>query len=97
MAQGLLKVFQTVRLRIPSKPATKGTLDSLIEDRDREVRITVADRLPPERLERLVADPDYDLSTNNMFQEPWIPKIKSGSYTHFQLFDLRKENEHDHH
>jgi arylsulfatase A len=36
----------------------------------------------------LVADPDYELSTNNMFQEAWIPKVKSGGYKNFQLFDL---------
>lgn len=36
----------------------------------------------------LVADPDYELSTSNMFQESWIPKIKAGSYTNFQLFNL---------
>ena len=36
----------------------------------------------------LVADPDYELSTNNMFQEAWIPKVKSGGYRNFQLFDL---------
>lgn len=36
----------------------------------------------------LVANPDYELSTNNLFQEAWIPQIKSGGYTNFQLFDL---------
>lgn len=39
----------------------------------------------------LVAFPDYELSTNNMFQESWIPKIKSGKYTGFQLFDLASD------
>lgn len=39
----------------------------------------------------LVANPDYELSTSNMFQEAWIPKIKSGTYTDFQLFDLEKD------
>ena len=39
----------------------------------------------------LVADPDYDLSTNNMFQEAWIPVIKKGSYTNFQLYDLEAD------
>jgi len=39
----------------------------------------------------LVADPDYELSTSNMFREAWIPKIKSGSYTRFRLFDLSKD------
>lgn len=37
----------------------------------------------------LVADPDYELSTNNMFQEFWIPKVKRGGYRNFQLFDLQ--------
>lgn len=39
----------------------------------------------------LVADPDYELSTNNMFQEAWIPKVKSGGYRNFQLFDLAND------
>jgi len=39
----------------------------------------------------LVADPDYELSTNNMFQEAWIPKIKRGGYTNFRLFDLASD------
>ena len=39
----------------------------------------------------LVADPDYELSRNNMFQEAWIPKIKSGGYTNFRLYDLSKD------
>ncbi len=45
----------------------------------------------------LVADPDYDLSTDNMFEEAWIPVIKSGAYTNFQLFDLEADpaQEHD--
>ena len=36
----------------------------------------------------LVAEPDYELSTNNMFQEAWIPTIRSGGYRNYQLFDL---------
>ena len=36
----------------------------------------------------LVADPDYELSTSNMFDEAWIPAIKNGRYTNYQLFDL---------
>ncbi len=36
----------------------------------------------------LVADPDYELSTDNMFQEAWIPRIKGGGYKNYQLFDL---------
>lgn len=39
----------------------------------------------------LVADPDYELSTSNMFEEKWIPKIKSGGYTNFQLFNLKTD------
>ena len=39
----------------------------------------------------LVADPDYELSTSNMFDEAWIPKIKAGAYTNFQLFDLTQD------
>ncbi len=39
----------------------------------------------------LVADPDYELSTSNMFQEEWIPKIKNGGYTNFRLYDLAKD------
>lgn len=36
----------------------------------------------------LVAEPDYPLSTSNLFEEAWIPTIKSGGYRNFQLFDL---------
>ena len=36
----------------------------------------------------LVADPDYELSTNNMFQEAWIPTIKRGGYTNYRLYNL---------
>ncbi len=39
----------------------------------------------------LLADADYELSKNNMFQEAWIPKIKGGGYTNFQLFDLKND------
>lgn len=39
----------------------------------------------------LVADPDYEMSTDNMFQEKWIPAIKKGGYTNWQLFDLSKD------
>lgn len=39
----------------------------------------------------LVADPDFELSTSNMFDEAWIPKIKEGRYTNYQLFDLEKD------
>lgn len=44
----------------------------------------------------LVADPDYELSTSNMFQEAWIPKIKSGGYTNYRLFDLQKDPQQRH-
>ena len=36
----------------------------------------------------LVADPDYELSSHNRLQESWIPKIKAGGYTNYQLYDL---------
>ena len=36
----------------------------------------------------LTADPDFELPTDNMFRETWIPAIKSGSYRNWQLFDL---------
>jgi arylsulfatase A len=39
----------------------------------------------------LVAEPDYELSKNNMFQEAWIPKIRSGRYRNFQMFNLTKD------
>ena len=39
----------------------------------------------------LVADPDYELSTHNMFKEAWIPMIKKGGYTNFRLFDLEQD------
>jgi arylsulfatase A len=39
----------------------------------------------------LVADPDYELSRNNMFQESWIPQIKRGGYTNFRLYNLRED------
>jgi len=39
----------------------------------------------------LTADPDYELSTDNMFDESWIPKIRQGGYTNFQLFDLKND------
>lgn len=39
----------------------------------------------------LTADPDYKLSTENMFREAWIPAIKSGGYRNWQLFDLEAD------
>lgn len=39
----------------------------------------------------LTADPDYELSTDNMFREAWIPAIKSGGYRNWQLFDLEAD------
>lgn len=41
----------------------------------------------------LTADPDYELSSDNMFQEAWIPVIKSGGYKNWQLFNLEKDPE----
>ncbi len=43
----------------------------------------------------LVAFPDYELSTDNMFDEAWIPVIKSGTYTGFQLFDLENDRQQE--
>jgi arylsulfatase A len=39
----------------------------------------------------LTADPDYELSTDNLFREEWIPAIKRGGYTNWQLFDLEAD------
>ena len=39
----------------------------------------------------LVANPDYEIPQSNMFQESWIPIIKTGGYKDFQLFDLSKD------
>ena len=39
----------------------------------------------------LVANPDYEIPTTNMFQERWIPKVKDGGYKDFQLFDLSND------
>jgi arylsulfatase A len=36
----------------------------------------------------LVAYPDYELSTSNLFQEAWIPLIKQGGYRDFELYNL---------
>lgn len=44
----------------------------------------------------LVADPDYQLSTDNMFQESWIPKIREGDYTNFRLYDLEADRSQQH-
>lgn len=39
----------------------------------------------------LTANPAYELSTNNLFRETWIPLIRSGGYTNWQLFDLERD------
>lgn len=39
----------------------------------------------------LVAEPDYELSSDNMFQESWIPAIRAGGYKNYQLFDLKND------
>jgi len=44
----------------------------------------------------LVAERDYEMSNNNMFQEKWIPLIKNGSYTNYQLFDLLEDPQQQH-
>jgi arylsulfatase A len=38
-----------------------------------------------------VANPDYEISQSNMFQERWIPRVKNGGYKDFQLFDLSND------
>tara|TARA_Y100000588_G_scaffold104402_1_gene113853 strand:- start:573 stop:1979 length:1407 start_codon:yes stop_codon:yes gene_type:complete len=40
----------------------------------------------------LVAEPDYEISTHNMFQEAWIPIIKKGGYKNYQLFNLKTDS-----
>ena len=44
----------------------------------------------------LVAEPDYELSTHNMFNEAWIPAIKTGGYTNYQLHNLREDPSQEH-
>jgi len=39
----------------------------------------------------LTADPNYELSKDNMFRETWIPAIKAGGYRDWQLFDLEAD------
>ncbi len=39
----------------------------------------------------LVAEPDFELSKDNMFDEAWIPAIKSGTYKNYQLFNLKTD------
>ena len=39
----------------------------------------------------LVAEPDFELSKSNMFDEAWIPTIKSGGYKGYQLFHLKTD------
>ena len=39
----------------------------------------------------LTADPDFELSTDNMFREAWIPALKAGGYRNWQLFDLEAD------
>ncbi len=39
----------------------------------------------------LVAEPDFEISKNNMFQEAWIPAIKNGTYKNYQLFNLKDD------
>ncbi|VGO20700.1 sulfatase family protein [Pontiella sulfatireligans] len=44
----------------------------------------------------LVADPDYELSTKNKFDEQWIPAIKQGGYKNYQLFNLKTDPAQQH-
>ncbi len=39
----------------------------------------------------LVAERDNTIPLDNMFQESWIPAIKTGNYRNFQLFHLRND------
>tara|TARA_Y100001934_G_scaffold189560_1_gene223491 strand:- start:1217 stop:2590 length:1374 start_codon:yes stop_codon:yes gene_type:complete len=39
----------------------------------------------------LVAERGYEMSSNNMFKEEWIPTIKKGRYRNYQLFDLKAD------
>ena len=39
----------------------------------------------------IVAERDYEMSTNNMFDESWIPRLRSGGYKNYQLFDLESD------
>jgi arylsulfatase A len=38
----------------------------------------------------------YELSSANMFEEAWIPAIKSGGYTNYQLFNLETDRAQEH-
>lgn len=44
----------------------------------------------------LVAERDYEMSSDNMFQEKWIPSIKNGTYKNYQLFDLVEDPQQKH-
>lgn len=46
-------------LGVLSPIVCQSQLNQLIDDPDREVRMTVADRIAPEELEKLANDPDY--------------------------------------
>jgi len=39
----------------------------------------------------MVAERDYELPTDNMFREEWIPAIKAGGYKNFQLYNLKDD------
>ncbi|MEX2580462.1 MAG: sulfatase-like hydrolase/transferase [Verrucomicrobiales bacterium] len=39
----------------------------------------------------MVAERDYELTTDNLFQEEWIPTIKEGGYKNFQLYNLEED------
>ena len=44
----------------------------------------------------LTADPEIDLSRQNMFKEEYIGDIKKTGLINFQLFNLRKDPHQDH-
>lgn len=39
----------------------------------------------------MVADPEMDIPTDNMFQEEWIGMVKETDLTNFRLYNLRKD------
>nr|WP_233214926.1 sulfatase-like hydrolase/transferase [Rhodopirellula bahusiensis] len=39
----------------------------------------------------LVGFRDYEMSNNNMFDEKWIPTIKTGTYHNFELYNLKDD------
>ncbi|NDV60996.1 sulfatase-like hydrolase/transferase [Puniceicoccales bacterium CK1056] len=44
----------------------------------------------------LLAEPDYELPTDNKFNEAWIPAIRNGGYKNYQLFNLKTDPSQEH-